>query len=146
MQEQLFYNYNKLIKKNFGNHDSLKNFLQTNLKKMTTNETNYDDENDINIIDYLNVPLLVRQVATIIYTDPNNEHRIIDTSHEMNQKLLHNSYINHCLKEYKLKYEIYKKEKYLFYKFYLFVKIIQKMKHIILPIEIILEIKKYIFF
>jgi len=148
MENQLFYNYNKLVKKHFGNHNSLKNFLKTiNLKKINENGENYNDENedDIDIIDYLNIPLLVRQVATTIYTDPDDNSHIIDTSYEINQKLMYNSYINHCLKEYKLKYTMYKKDKYLFYKFYLFTKIIKKNKNFMLPIELILEIKKYIF-
>lgn len=143
MEEELYTISNKLIKKYFGNHNSLKNFLDTiNYEK--NNDLNDDDEYNINIMDHLNIPLLVRQVATNFYVTSNNNENIVDTSYEINQKLLHNSYIKHCLKEYKLNYVNYNISKCLFYKFNIFIKLLQKQKKS-LPIEIILEIKKYIF-
>ena len=81
-------------------------------------------------------PILCRQVATKITYDE-TEGRIIDSSIIINEKYRHEAYVRHCLKEYLVKYGSYKNSLKKIY----FGKILFKTK---LPMEIILEILKYI--
>ena len=125
-------NNNSLVHECFGNHDSLKKYLYI-LKYEQNNDT-------LDGIDmkYLMPPILCRQLASIFTTDGYGN--IVESSYEINQKLLHNSKVKHCLDEYELKYKKYSENKILLNKFNQFAK-----KHDnLLPYEILLEIKSYV--
>jgi hypothetical protein len=115
----------KIIKNCYGNHNSLKIFL-------------FHLKNDINPEDYNEdmfypSPILYRQVGI---NSLNND--IVTISNEINSKYLHEAYINKCMKEIIIKYDIYEKMK-----IEINLKIIKKIKYNI-PCEIFLEIQKFL--
>jgi hypothetical protein len=94
-----------------------------------------DDEEEFNF----HPPILCRQVAThIIYNEELNI--FVDGSIEINNILRREAYIRECLNEYLKKYENYKNYKKIFYSINIFKKIMKNK----FPIEIILEVLKYL--
>lgn len=84
-------------------------------------------------------PVLCRQVATYITYDELLD-IFIDGSIETNEKLRHEAYIRECSNEYLRKYKNYNIIKKNIYS----AKMFERLMKNILPMEIILEIKKYI--
>ena len=90
--------------------------------------------------DNYHIPILYRQVATkIIYDERLN--KLIDLSIDTNTISMQKAYTKKMIDEYLKKYREYKNNKKIFYSVKLF-KNIMKNK---IPLEIILEIIKYIF-
>jgi hypothetical protein len=84
-------------------------------------------------------PILYRQVATtIIYEQHLNI--FIDESIEVNNCLRQKAYIKECSKECFKKYNNYKNYKKIFYSIKMFKRIIENK----LPVDIILEVVKYL--
>jgi len=87
----------------------------------------------------IHLPILHRQIATnIIYYEELGI--FIDNSEEINNIFRIKAYLSECSKEYLKKYNNYNNCKKLFYSTNIFKKIIKNR----LPIEIILEIIKYL--
>jgi hypothetical protein len=88
---------------------------------------------------HINLPILYRQVATnIIYDEEFNI--FIDNSEEINDISRLKAYLKECSKEYLKKYNNYNNCKKIFYSTNMFKKLMKNK----LPIEIILEIIKYL--
>jgi hypothetical protein len=87
----------------------------------------------------INLPILYRQVATnIIYNEELNI--FIDNSEEINDISRLKAYLKECSKEYLKKYNNYNNCKKLFYSSNMFKRLMKNK----LPIEIILEVMKYL--
>jgi hypothetical protein len=98
----------------------------------------FKEETDKLYID-LPIPILHRQIATnIIYDEELNI--FIDNSEEINNIFRIKAYLSECSKEYLKKYNNYNNCKKIFYSTNIFKRIIKNR----LPIEIILEIIKYL--
>lgn len=105
------------------------------LKKEMLVKKYFDDGKDVD-----DIPILYRQVATrIIYNERLNT--LIDLSIDTNTIWRQKAYMKKMMDEYVKKYSDYKNNKKIFYSVKLF-KNIMKNK---IPLEIILEIIKYIF-
>jgi hypothetical protein len=88
---------------------------------------------------YSHPPILCRQVATHIIYDP-SLNIFIDGSMDVNNILRQKAHIRECSREYLKKYKDYKNYKKIFYSIKMFEKIMKNK----LPIEIILEVVKYL--
>lgn len=97
----------------------------------------FKDDNETKL--YLYPPVLYRQVAMrMTYDESLNIFTCEnDDLKEMNQISMNKAYTKECLKEFKKKYNQYKK---IFHSINIFKKIIKNK----LPIEIVLEVIKYI--
>lgn len=116
---------NKIIKTCYGNHNSLKIFLY--YSKNYNNLTEYNREFE------LPAPILCRQIGINLFNEESME-----ITNRINDKYLHNAYINQCMKEIIKKYDTYMKMKWQ-----LNFNIIQDIKTNI-PRELFLEIQTFL--
>ena len=100
--------------------------IKKNFKEETTN---FD----------IQLPILYRQVATHIIYDEGLD-IFIDNSEEINDISRLKAYLKECSKEYLKKYNNYNNYKKLFYSSNMFKRLMKNK----LPIEIILEVIKYL--